>query len=214
MTDRAWAFVNGETDAGAKRNGIRIECADCDASAFFSPNSGGRFPPKAAETHFRRDGWTVGNGPRRDFCPKCTSQKTEKAKVSNVVDLPKPKSPSETAPRVMTRDDRRLIIAEVKGCYDEGNKRYMDGWHDERVAQALGAHVPVAWVKECREDYFGEGASNEQFDELLKRVGYIDTELSNLEKNEMRLSAAIAELKKALDGLKPLVREVQRAIGK
>ena len=212
MAERAWAFVQ---EPNGRRNGIKIECASCEAISFFAPNSGGRFPPKAAETHFRRDGWTVGKGPRRDFCPACTAKAAQPQhppteKKEQVMAA----SPSQTPPRTMSRDDRRLIIAEVKGCYDEEKRRYMDGWHDEKVARTLGAHVPVAWVREVREDYFGEGASNEQFDELLRRQESIQTDLYELEKNVLRLSQAVAALKKSMDSLAPLIRDVKRAVGK
>lgn len=124
------------------------------------------------------------------------------------------KSPSQTPPRVMSRDDRRVIIAEVKGCYDEENKRYMDGWHDEKVAQALGAHVPVGWVKEVREDYFGEGASNEQFDEVLKLFAKYETEIKRVELILAAADVSIQGLKKAADDMAPTIKDVRRAIGK
>lgn len=209
LAERSWAFVPDPTSR--HRSGIRIQCADCNAEAFFAPNSGGRFPPSAAETHFRRDGWTVGKGPRRDFCPKCTAKQAEKQKGSNVVELPKLKAPE---PRSMTRDDRRLIVAEIKGCWDEERARYMDGWHDERIAQTLGAHVPKAWVTEVREDYFGESGSNEQFDEFIKRLDHATDEMHRIEKETAALGTAHSRVRKQVDDLALLAKEVRRAIGR
>lgn len=211
MPDRAWTFVPDPT--GKHRSGIRIECADCETEAFHAPNSGGRFPRNAAEGHFARAGWTVGKGPRRDFCPKCTAKRGEKQKGTNIVELPKNmKLPAE--PRVMSLDDRKLIIAEVKGCWDEQKDRYMDGWHDERVAQALGAHVPVAWVREVREGWFGGSGSNPQFDEFMVKAELTSLRMGTIDKQQTELNENIAALHKQMDGLSVLAKEVRRAVGK
>ena len=212
MPERSWAFV--PDPSSRHRSGIRISCADCEAEAFFAPNSGGRFPPTAAETHFRRDGWTVGKGPRRDFCPKCTAKQAQKQKGSNVVELSKPKpSPVATPPRTMTRDDRRLIVAEIKGCWDDEKSRYMDGWHDERIAQSLGSHVPKAWVTEVREDYFGESGSNEQFDEFIRKLEAATDEMHRIEKETAAIATSHSRVRKAVDDLSLLAKDVRRAIG-
>lgn len=213
MADRAWAFVPDPD--GKHRSGIRIECADCQAEAFYAPNSGGKFPPNAAAVHFSRAGWTVGKGPRRDFCPKCTAKRREKQKESNVVQLPKPlQATPKPAPREMSREDRKLIIAEVKGCWDEQKERYMDGWHDERVAQSLGAHVPVAWVREVREDFFGDSGSNPQFDEFMAKAELASVRMETIAKQQSEVSENVAALRKMLDGLNALAKEVRRAVGK
>lgn len=209
LAERSWAFV--PDPASRHRSGIRIQCADCNAEAFFAPNSGGRFPPSAAETHFRRDGWTVGKGPRRDFCPKCTAKQAEKQKGSNVVELPKLKAPE---PRSMTRDDRRLIVAEIKGCWDEEKARYMDGWHDERIAQTLGSHVPKAWVTEVREDYFGESGSNEQFDELMRKTEAALGDMDRIDKIVQSVNELVGKTRKQVDDLSLLAKDVRRAIGR
>lgn len=208
MAERAWTFVPDPDNR--HRSGIKIECADCSRVAFFAPNSGGRFPPNAAESHFRRDGWTVGKGPRRDFCPACTAKRAEKPKGSNVVEL----KPAVPAPRIMSRDDRRLIIAEIKGCWDEEKRRYMDGWHDERIAQALGAHVPKAWVTEVREDYFGESGSNEQFDEFIRKLEAATDEMHRIEKETAAITTSQSRVRKTVDDLVLLSKEVRRAIGR
>ena len=124
------------------------------------------------------------------------------------------KTAVETAPRVMSREDRKLIIAEVKGCWDEQKERYMDGWHDERVALALGAHVPVAWVRECREDFFGESGSNPQFDEFMAKAEIATARMTTIAKQQTEVSENVAALRKMLDGLNMLAKEARRAVGK
>ncbi len=210
MAERAWAFV---PDPDSKhRSGIMIECADCGVTAFHAPNSGGRFPPSAAETRFARDGWTVGKGPRRDYCPKCTKAREQKQKGSNVVELSKQQPAA--LPRVMSRDDRRLIIAEIKGCWDEEKRRYMDGWHDEKIAQSLGAHVPKAWVTEVREDYFGDSGSNEQFDEFIRKTDAAADDLDRIKKITSTVNDSLTRMQKSVDDLLLLARDVKRSVGR
>lgn len=211
MVERAWAFV--PDPGGGHRSGISIECSECGASAFFAPNSGGRFPKEAARAHFERDGWNVGNGPRRDMCPACVAKKKVKV-TGKVIPMKQAASVSTTTPRTMSRDDRRLIYAEIEGCYDKEAKRYMDGWHDERVAQSLGAHVPVAWVREIREDFFGDSGSNDQFDAFLKKYETAVTSLDHVRKLQSTLNENVAALQKCMDELTVLSRDVRKAIGK
>ena len=211
MADRAWAFVPDPQHRS--RSGIRIECAECGKDAFFAPNSGGRFPPKAAEIHFTRAGWEVGRGPRRDFCSDCVAKRADKQKGSNVVEMPRPKVAS-TEPRTMTVDDRKLIIAEIKGCWDEERERYMDGWHDDKIAQSLGAHVPRAWVREVREAWFGGNGSNDQFDEYMRKVEAAMTEIAHVQKMHKSLTEALVHTQKSVDELTVLAKEVRRSVGR
>lgn len=131
-----------------------------------------------------------------------------------MVEMPKPKPAQAAAPRVMGREDRRLIVAEIKGCWDEEKTRYMDGWHDERVAQSLGAHVPKAWVTEVREDYFGESGSNEQFDELLRRCEAVSERVEQTNKLALNVMDQVSALQKTLSDMNLLAKEVRRAIAK
>ena len=212
MTERAWVFVPDPKNG--HRSGIKIECNDCGKEEFFAPNSGGRFPPEAAANRFRREGWVVGKGPRRDFCPSCAAQREQKQGNTNVVEMPKPKPAQAAAPRFRGREDRRLIVAEIKGCWDEEKARYMDGWHDERVAQSLGAHVPKAWVTEVREDYFGESGSNDQFDELLRRCEAVSERVEQTNKLALNVMDQVSALQKTLSDMNLLAKEVRRAIAK
>lgn len=114
----------------------------------------------------------------------------------------------------MTRDDRRLIVAEIKGCWDEEKARYMDGWHDERIAQTLGAHVPKAWVTEVREDYFGESGSNEQFDELMRKTEAALGDMDRIDKIVQSVNELVGKTRKQVDDLSLLAKDVRRAIGR
>lgn len=119
---------------------------------------------------------------------------------------------NNTGPRTMSRDDRKLIFAEIEGCYDKEAKRYMDGWHDERVAKALGAHVPKAWVTEVREDFFGASGSNQQFDEFAAQIAQVAEAEEKLRKMVAAANAEVESLQKRIEPLTRLARDVQKAI--
>jgi len=59
-----------------------------------------------------------------------------------------PKLPPE-----ITKEDRRIIFSEIDSHYLDETRGYDRDWNDERVAKSL--NVPLAWVRNIREDNFG-----------------------------------------------------------
>ena len=116
-------------------------------------------------------------------------------------------------PRSMSREDRKLIFDEIHGCYDKDAGRYMDGWHDEKVAKTLGKHVPRAWVSEIREDFFGPSGSNEDFDKFLERVKPIDAEVIQVKSLIAQLDDRVKKLDASAADLMRFANEVRRASG-
>ena len=67
------------------------------------------------------------------------------------------------APRAMTREAKRLIFAKINEVYlDHGYDR---NWSDNRIAKDID--VPVAWVKDVREENFGPESLSEEANKLM-----------------------------------------------
>ena len=80
--------------------------------------------------------------------------KTEKLQVSE--------------PRVMTREDKRIIYDKINEVYVDEKRGYDNGWSDHKLATDLG--VPRKWIEEVREDMFGPVATNPDIEEFNRSV--------------------------------------------
>ncbi len=137
----------------------------------------------------RERGWYVG--PTTERCPACAGRtarliqqpepppeespmaKQPPQTIKSFADLA-PAIPQETAagvtpvagPRVIpTPDEKRRIFREIDAAWDEGQRRYSEGFSDRKVAQALGlARVLVSAV---RESDFGGPDSDERIPALI-----------------------------------------------
>lgn len=198
--------------AGARQWAARIECCECGRVAHHTSNSTRHKPPEAVQQYFRKNGWQVGAGPRADKCPKCVEAKH----INRQKEMPMAETKEQNVvqmPRAMSREDRKLIFDEIHGCYDKEAGRYMDGWHDEKVAKTLGKHVPRAWVSEIREDFFGPSGSNEDFDKFLERVKPIDAEVIQVKSLVAQLDERVKKLDASAADLMRFANEVRRASG-
>lgn len=83
-------------------------------------------------------------------------------------------------PRQMSRDDRRVIFAKLNDVYIDESKGYDGGWSDQRVAKDLG--VPLAWVKEIRQENFGLESSNEDARAVVKEAKDLLAEINDRRK--------------------------------
>lgn len=139
-----------------------------------------------AERVFKQKGWVLGRRRKNDICPDCVkadrdernakriaqNAKTDPtiadiwpskpvAPASNVIPIKK-ETPALAStpfikpepPRTMTLADRRLIIGAIDEHYIDENQGYEAGWNDQKIATDLG--VPVAWVRQLREENFGQ----------------------------------------------------------
>lgn len=95
--------------------------------------------------------------------------------VLNVVTPIKPVStPSETPPREMSRDDRRVIFAKLDEVYLDEKRGYDSGWSDHKVASDLG--VPRKWVEIIRAENFGAIGTNEDMADFLSKAEILAAE--------------------------------------
>lgn len=60
---------------------------------------------------------------------------------------------SELPPREMTREDRRIIFAQLEEVYVDEHTGYSTDWNDERVSKHL--NCPRKWIETIREENFG-----------------------------------------------------------
>lgn len=136
-----------------------ICCSKCGVTEKVSSNThGGAMAPEGVAAKFRNKGWSISSRGNHDICPSCQEKKAkEPAKDSNVIDLIRAEPP-----RVMGKEDRRVIFSKINDVYMDERTGYAKGWSDKKVSDDLG--VPLAWVREIREEHFGvEGL---QIDEL------------------------------------------------
>ena len=85
-------------------------------------------------------------------------------------------------PQEMTKEDRRIIFAEIDMHYLDETRGYEAAYDDKRVAEGL--KVPMAWVRTIREDNFGP-----------ERGEAINTELENLRSAKEDIDKSIAAMR-------------------
>ena len=147
---------------------VLICCGEPGCTAAASMKATGRSgpAPEFAERFFRRQGWELGRKPSDDRCPDHTKKaKRNAAEHKETADMPTNKTPAVAEPpRQLGRDEQRIIHAYLQGVYiDEVG--YSVGWTDQTVASNL--NVPVAWVSEVREQFFGDAGSNPEIDNFV-----------------------------------------------
>ncbi|WP_156373882.1 hypothetical protein [Rhizobium sp. Leaf386] len=100
-----------------------------------------------------------------------------------------PLTPKAEPPKEMTRADRRIVNEKIADVYDDGAERYSLGWTDKRVADDLG--VPIAWVREERDRYFGPEGSNPLLDEFLMAQADVAASVALFQADRAALGALV-----------------------
>jgi hypothetical protein len=159
--------------AGRPMPAYLIRCSKCGETEKVSSNThGGAMAPEGIASRFRNKGWSVSTRDGGDMCPKCqVRKKASPEKESNVVEMKIKAEP----PREMSKEDQRIIFAEINDVYVDEKTGYSSGWNDKKVAEKLG--VPLAWVKGVREAHFGKEGAYEDFS---KFIGTLRSDLDKL----------------------------------
>ena len=144
-------------------------------------------------------GWRIGKSRTSHRCPKCFNaarlaavRKTEEKPMANKNETPL--HVVQQNPRVMQRDDRRVIFDKLNEVYDHTG--YSTGWTDEKVSLDLG--VPRAWVKTVREEFFGDEVSNEDIREKIKEAATMLAQMRAIEPEMRRLLGMADKIEKSL----------------
>ena len=119
-------------------------------------------------------------------------------------------------PREMSKDDRRLIFAQLNDVYTDAG--YSGDWTDQKVATVLGC--PRVWVVEVREEFFGTIKDNEQLsafvkeaDDLLKDCHGVLAEAQRLVLAANKTLADVKGLDIRLNAAEKKLADVRRSIG-
>jgi hypothetical protein len=131
-----------------------------------------------------------------DICPLCAKPpKRIQSEKPKLVLVPKvdPMEMKADKPREMTREDRQRIHAAIGEHYlDDG---YSPPWTDKLKAEEL--KVPVAWVAEIRDQFYGPEGSNPLYEKYLDDISAFNEMFRKLEvhlKQADELRAMGAEL--------------------
>lgn len=155
MRARSFRHV-GERIGDNYRSVVRLTCAQCGATESIPIATQSRGLPDAVVIRkFQQKNWELGANERRDYCPSCV----EKRRPKPVLKVVEEQTPKAEPPRVMTRDDRRIIFAKLSEVYLDEKRGYEQGWSDQKVATDLG--IPRKWVEDIRKENFGDIGTNE-----------------------------------------------------
>lgn len=210
-------------DQAAKqhRNYQTAICSRCEAFENHPIKASRPLPPEPLIKLFQRRGWVMGATRAHDVCPDCVKEAAEAKKrelekrnkftppqppeqphSAQVINLAPKKEEAmkaaenvTTMPRQPTREDKRLIILEIENHYLGPDKGYTAGTTDETVAKGL--NVPVKWVADLREDFFGPMINPE----IAKLTADVQAMLATLEEHERSsrdLRAKVMDLKERL----------------
>jgi hypothetical protein len=94
---------------------------------------------------------------------------------------PRPSGPS--------REERRLIFAQLEDVYVNETEGYKAGWSDGRVARELG--YPTDWVKVVRDENFGALPDNPEFRALVEEANGIFASIKETAAEVQGLAEAI-----------------------
>lgn len=208
-SDRPW--VRGYTLHEGKRIGCHtIKCSSCTQEKKLIDRGNVQMPFDQISKKFIKAGWLVGKNERRDMCPSCIESKTAASRVKhykpkeNVVNFPTP-APTEipmtvTMPdRPMNREEKRLINMKLHEVYIGEKYGYYPPHTDQSVAKDMG--VPVAWVRDIREELFGPAHSNSEIDDQLAKIETVKAEVVAL---AAAVDHTLNEIKMAVSKIPPL----------
>lgn len=199
MSSREFAFHQVVED-GQPRMAATIVCA-CGNRDTFVNQARMQLAPAAPARWFTEKGWHVGSKPKGDKCPYCRALSASSIKLKLV---PKEEPVSQTpAPKEMTREDRGVIFAKLGDVYQ--GKGYVAGWTDTKVAEDL--NVPLLWVREVRDLFYGTDAGNPEIEELLAKTSLLRTEV---DAGVLQSKHLLESLKKTYEGLDARLIELER----
>jgi hypothetical protein len=208
-------------DDGKLVRGIIARCKYCPAAIALPVNcmSNSRGVDDEIEWKFiarklEQKGWRIGRTRDSHLCPicfgKCRSAATRKSKEENTMtnsDANGIKNGVQVVQqnsRILTREDRRIIFEKLNEVYVDEKTGYGNGWTDEKVATNLG--VPRAWVKQIRDENFGDEVANETIRAQIKEAHTVLTQINALRPEMARLTGLADKMMKQLDDIEKVMK--------
>jgi hypothetical protein len=113
---------------------------------------------------------------------------------------PAPMNHDPRIPPEMTKEDRRIIFAEIDTHYLDETTGYATDYNDKRIADGL--KVPLAWVRTIREENFGpEKSADFEYKTLKTLVENAEITLNNVNNTMARAKIRISELESMQEAL-------------
>ena len=202
-----------ENIGGQWRRVAVIACRQCAKIENLSIKTAyGLLPPVAIEKKFAQKGWEIGSNDHWDVCPDCVALRDKKPVltivpkavvplVKEVVEVKPELVVAAEKPRVMQRDDRRIIFEKLNAVYLDEKRGYDNDWSDNKVATDLG--VPRIWVEQVREEMFGPVNTNGDIEEFMKGLAELAVYKKQL--------AEFEQLKPQIEKLRALTQSVNLA---
>jgi len=226
MSEMATAFEHTRVpygDDGRLVRGIIARCGapNCEAAIPLPVNTQGN--GRGVDYHIEHQfiarklemkGWRIGKSRTSHRCPRCFNaaktaaiHKSEKKIMSNKKEMLNSTSSSalqvvQENPRVMTREDRRIIFAKLNEVYD--GDCYSSGWTDEKVATDLG--VPRAWVRVIREENIGDNDGNYEIRAQIKEAQTALAQARAIEPDMRRLLGLMDKVEKSLAEIQKILK--------
>jgi hypothetical protein len=154
------------TVGGHLKRGFKITCGRCGGNFRVAVNASAQAHDNQesiwAARKFENEGWVIGKRGRDDRCAACVAIEVKERKamtpVKAIIDPPK----------VMQREDRRIIFEKLNEVYADEATGYGSGWSDKKVAEDL--NIPRAWVEQIREENFGPVKTNPEIAEGINEA--------------------------------------------
>lgn len=169
---------------GTFRTTASIRCSQCGCVEDVSIGAGSTMlPDQAVAKKFAAKGWVIGSSEKKDLCYDCSFKRKEKPVLTVV---------KTQEPRVMERDDRRIIFDKLNGVYLDEKRGYEKGWSDHRVATEMG--VPRKWVEQIREENFGTVAANEDMASFASEADALCRDAKKMLEDARKMQSDVAKV--------------------
>lgn len=212
--ERYWAAQFDATSDGRRRAYHVVQCATCPVQLVLTTNSTAEMAANVIRKRAQFYGWVIGSTHRKDRCPACAGRQPK----SNVIPIkseestmPEPtilQRASDEPPRTMDVDDRRVIFTKLTEIYIGKEEGYAAPWTDQTVSKDLG--VPLAWVVEVRDQFFGPARDNTEVRELLEKLASYQLAITSLKEEAGATTHKLGNIAQKMGAMELSMRDLQR----
>jgi len=190
---------------GVNTRVAQVTCGHCSSTATMRNNTQAQgfdvdsIVERRIAAKFEKLGWKIAKSPVGHRCPACFNAIKLAAVRKRESTMEKEKVVAIAAPpRSPSRDEKRIILAELQQNYLDEKRGYAADWSDKRIAEDL--NVPAAWVANLREENFGPNTS-EAVTKAETEIAAFMVELTTLKEAVEMATGMLAELDKKAERL-------------